>query len=125
MASSPPEKGKELPPPAAAEAAGEGSKKTVTVRMSQSQIDLFMSFNVQPDQEEEEDEADDPQMKEIDAVIAKFEKELLEESRMVKEQYQQKGYVEYEADATLFKSQAPPRARRRRARRHGVIKKKP
>jgi hypothetical protein len=55
--------------------------------------------------------------------LAKWEKEIGADREMVKSQYEQKGYVEYEVDVDLFPARAPPRPGRRRAR-HGVVAKK-
>lgn len=109
---------------AAAAGAGDEVNRTATVRMSQPQIDLFMSFDPPPLEpvtgvsKEEED-----RFAKIDAQLAKWEKEIRADAEMVKSQYEQKGYVEYEIDADLFPARAPPRPGRRRAR-HGVMAKK-
>lgn len=111
---------------AATAGAGDEANKTATVRMSQPQIDLFMSFDPPPLEpvkgvsKEEED-----RFAKIDAQLAKWEKEIRADAEMVKSQYKQKGYVEYEVDADLFPAMAPPRPGRRRARHGVVVKKKP
>ncbi|KAL6648470.1 hypothetical protein ACP70R_012694 [Stipagrostis hirtigluma subsp. patula] len=60
----------------AASVAGDGRRKTKIVRMSQSQIDLFLSYNPKPLDPH-------PLFAEIDAEINMWEKELLDEKEWI------------------------------------------
>lgn len=82
---------------AGAMAAKDKHRKTKMARMSQSEIDLFLSYNPEPldpvpgmSQDMVEYYA------EIDAKIEMVEKELLEHKEMIQKQYKEKGCVEYE-----------------------------
>jgi hypothetical protein len=58
---------------------------------------------------------------EIDAKIAMFEKELLEDKEMIRKQYEEKGYVECEVYVDKENQSQVPRPGRRRAR-SGLVK---
>uniref|UniRef100_A0A0D9V4B0 Uncharacterized protein n=1 Tax=Leersia perrieri TaxID=77586 RepID=A0A0D9V4B0_9ORYZ len=101
------------------------AKKTVKVRMSQSQIDLFMSPDPPPlNPVKGVGKEMENRFAEIDAQLKILEDEVRADKAMVRKQYELKGYVECEADADLFLARAP-RPGRRRARHGVVVKKKP
>lgn len=85
------------------------------VRLYQSQIDFMLSYNPKPI-------VRDPDIAEIDDFLEQTEKELLEEKEMIRKQYEEKGYVDYEVfdDGEGPQERAPRQGRRRF--RPGVVK---
>lgn len=100
----------------------ETPRKTRTVRLSQSQIDLFLSYDPKP-VARDPDISEDPLLAEAYDMIDQCEKEFLEDKEMIQKQYEEKGYVEYQVfdDDDDGETRARPPPRRRRSR-PGVVK---